>query len=144
MDSPLLGVIAGLSAKAWREDVDALETTLTLRHPEPFHHVSREALHRHCQSLTAQPVGLGERSPEQRLLGLLATPPLLGDGHTRVRGTFEPTDKDELSTLPIRLYLYKDGLHVRATHPEWGELLGLDFSGSGKQTAPWFSMPCYL
>jgi hypothetical protein len=111
-----------LSPQALREDVDFLLSTITTRHPNPFYYGSEQAFRRHCQLLWAR---AEELSPAERLAKLLAIPPLLNDGHTRFRG-IDGTDgiKKLLKRLPIDLYWYHDGLHVRAADPEWSELAG--------------------
>jgi hypothetical protein len=91
-------------------------------HPNPFYWTSEEALRRHCQLLSAR---AEELSPAGRFVRLLAIPPLLRDGHTRFRGTDGAGGiRQQLTRLPIDLYWYHDGLHVRAADPEWKELAG--------------------
>jgi len=104
-----------LSPQALREDIDCLLSTITSRHPNPFYYGSEQAFRRHCQLLWAC---AGELSPAQRLAKLLAIPPLLNDGHTRFRG-IDGTDgiKKLLKRLPLGLYWFHDGLHVRAADP---------------------------
>lgn len=118
----LLEIMAELSAQALREDIDYLLSTIIYRHPNPFYCTSEQALRRYCQLLSAR---VEELAPGERLVKLLAIPPLLNDGHTRFRGIDGPGGIRELLTrLPIGLYWYHDGLHVRAVDPEWAELAG--------------------
>ena len=88
----LFEMIGDLSARALRDDIDYLLSTLMCRHPDPFFHTSEQALRRYCQLFSAR---VEEMLPGERLVKLLAIPPLLMDGHTRFRGT----DAGEPSTL---------------------------------------------
>jgi hypothetical protein len=118
----LLDMMEGLSPQDLREDIDFLLSTLLHRHPNPFHHASEQALRRHCQLLSAR---AEELTPGERLVRLLAIPALLKDGHTGFRGVNGPGGLRKLAArLPVDLYWYHDGLHVRAAHPGWAELAG--------------------
>lgn len=118
----LLETMEGLSAQSLREDIDCLLSTIMCRHPNPFYFTSEQALRRHCQLLSAR---AGELGPGERLVKLLAIPCHLNDGHTRFRGIDGPDGIRKLLTrLPIGLYWYHDGLHVRAADPAWSELAG--------------------
>jgi hypothetical protein len=111
-----------LPAQALREDTDFLLSTLIRRHPDPFYRISEQALRRYCQVLS---VRAEELAPAERLTRLLAIPALLGDGHTGFRGLNGPGGIRQLLTrLPIDLYWYHDGLHIRAAHPGWSQLTG--------------------
>jgi hypothetical protein len=118
----LLEIIAELPTQALREDIDYLLSTIINHHPDPFYCTSEQALRRYCQWLSAR---AGELAPEERLVRLLAIPALLRDGHTRFRGIDGPGGIRKLLTrLPVDLYWYHDGLHVRAADPDWAELAG--------------------
>jgi hypothetical protein len=130
----LLEIMEELSPQALRVDVDYLLSTIMTRHPNPFYRTSEQALRRHCQLLSARAADL---TPGERLVRLLEIPPLLNDGHTRFRG-IDGTDgiKKLLTRLPIGLYWYDNGLHVRAADPEWSELAGarvLRLAGASSQ-----------
>jgi hypothetical protein len=118
----LLEMMGDLSAGALRDDIDYLLSTLMCRHPDPFFHTSEQALRRYCQLFSAR---VEEMLPGERLVKLLAIPPLLMDGHTRFRGADAAGGiRHLLSRLPIDLFWYHDGLHVRAAAPGWAELAG--------------------
>lgn len=128
----MLEVMEELSTQALREDIDCLLSTIICRHPNPFYRTSEQALRRYCQLLSAHAQDL---APGERLVRLLAIPSILNDGHTRFRGMDGPGGIRKLLTrLPVDLYWYHDGLHVRAAHPEWAELAGarvLRLAGAG-------------
>jgi hypothetical protein len=118
----LLKMMEELPTQALREDIDYLLSTIISRHPDPFYHASEQALRRSCQLLSAQ---ADELASGARLVKLLAIPALLNDGHTGFRGLNGPGGiRKLLARLPIDLYWYHDGLHVRAAAPEWPELAG--------------------
>lgn len=131
----LLEIMEELSAQALREDIDYLLSTIICRHPNPSYYASEQALRRYCRMLSAR---AEELAPGERLVRLLAIPPLLNDGHTRFRGIDGPGGIRELLTrLPIGLYWYHDGLHVRAADPGWAELAGarvLRLAGASRET----------
>jgi hypothetical protein len=115
-------LIGELPTQALREDIDYLLSTILYHHPNPFYCTSEQALRRYCQWLSAR---AEELTPEERLVRLLAIPALLRDGHTRFRGIDGPGGiRKRLTRLPIDLYWYQDGLHVRAADPDWAKLAG--------------------
>ena len=130
----LLDMVGELSPQTLREDIDYLLSTLLSRHPNPFYCTSEQAVRRYCQLFSSR---VEELTPGERLVKLLAIPPLLNDGHTRFRGIDGPGGiRDLLTRLPIALYWYHDGLHVRAADPAWAELAGarvLRLAGAGKE-----------
>ena len=121
-DGGLLETMGELSAHALREDIDFLLSTIRRRHPDPFYCASEQALRRYCQLFSA---GADRLAPGERLVRLLGIPAVVMDGHTRFRGVDGPGGIGErLSRLPVELYWYHDGLHVRAAAPEWSGLAG--------------------
>jgi hypothetical protein len=130
----VLELMGELSAQALREDIDFLLSTIMRRHPNPFYCTSEQALRRYCQLLSAR---AGELAGGERLVKLLAIPPLLKDGHTRFLGIDGPGGiRNQLARLPIALYWCHDGLQVRAADPGWAELAGarvLRLAGMGNE-----------
>lgn len=100
---------AGHDPEAWRDDIGFLVERLTDLHPDPFFAVDRSTFLDAADRLATEGA---EMSREQRLVGLSRLAALLQDGHTKHWLT-----RPELTgfhQLPIRLYLFDDGLYVRA------------------------------
>jgi hypothetical protein len=108
-----------LSAEQWQQDLDFMVAEMERRHANLYHSVDRARFQAEVQRLR-------ERIPRlQRneiVVGLMRIAALVGDGHTRV----DPR-KDArfgFSSLPLRLYLFEDGLYVRAAAPAYAALVG--------------------
>jgi hypothetical protein len=115
-----------LTAGQWREDLRFLVNEIRTRHPNPYHHTSRE-------QFDAAVADLDRRIPNlqrnQVIVGLMRIAALVGDGHTRV----DPR-KDEafgFASLPLKLYWFDDGLYVRAAKPEFRDLVGAKIESIG-------------
>jgi hypothetical protein len=108
-----------LSAAEWRADLRFLAADMEKRHKNLFHTVSRE-------KFTAAVADLDARIPQLKrheiIVGMMRIVAMVGDGHTRL----DPL-KDEafgFRSLPIKLYLFDDGLHVRAAAADQKALVG--------------------
>jgi hypothetical protein len=115
-----------LSAAEWRTDLHFLASELERRHKNLFHTVSREAF-------AAAVAGLDARIPTLKrheiIVGMMRIVAMVRDGHTRL----DPL-KDEafaFHTLPVKLYLFDDGLHVFAATPAHKDLLGARVTAIG-------------
>jgi tetratricopeptide (TPR) repeat protein len=116
-----------LTAEQWREDLAFMAAELERRHKNLFHKVSRE----HFAAAVAD---LDRRIPtlqrNEIIVGLMGIAAMVGDGHTRV----EPLKdrKFGFRSLPLKLYLFDDGLFVRAAAPgQPAELLGAKVEAIG-------------
>ena len=117
---------AELTAAQWREDLRFMVAEMQRRHTNLYHSVDRE-------TFMAAVADLDRRIPALErndiIVGMMRIAALVGDGHTRV----EPR-KDEafqFPSLPVRLYLFEDGLHVRAARPEHASLNGAKVEAIG-------------
>lgn len=89
------------------------------RHANPYHHVSKAELDKAVAQLNSRIPGLDRN---QIIVGMMRIAAMIGDGHTRV----DPR-KDAafgFRSLPLSLYLFDDGLWVRAVAPGQEKLLG--------------------
>lgn len=91
------------------------------RHPDLYHAVSRDRF----EAAIAQ---LHERIPcldrNEIIVGLMRLAALVGDGHTRVEPRKDP--KFGFPSLPLKLYLFDDGLFIRAAAPMHAALVGAE------------------
>lgn len=110
-----------LTAEQWREDLAFMVAEMKRRHPNLYHTVSRE-------KFEAAVAGLDSRIPQlnrnQIIVGLMRIAALVGDGHTRVDPRKDP--KFGFKSLPLKLYLFDDGLFVRAARPNQSQLVGAE------------------
>lgn len=92
---------------------------LERRHANLYHSVSRDAFQAAVADLDARIPSLQRN---QIIVGMMRIVAMVGDGHTRI----DPR-KDEsfgFPSLPLKLYLFEDGLYVRAVRPDQRALLG--------------------
>ena len=108
-----------LTANQWREDLRFMAAELQRRHANLYHHVSREAFERAVAELDRQIPSL----PRNRIIvGMMRIAAMVGDGHTRVEPRKDPAFG--FASLPVKFYLFDDGLFIRAARPEQRDLLG--------------------
>ncbi|HZG46967.1 MAG TPA: amidohydrolase family protein [Allosphingosinicella sp.] len=112
-------VIPQLTAEQWREDLRFMATEMEQRHKNLYHSVSREAFKAAVDDLYAR---IPTLQRNQIIVGMMRIAAMVGDGHTRVDPRKD--DKFGFPSLPLKLYLFEDGLYVRAARPEYRALLG--------------------
>jgi hypothetical protein len=98
----------GLSAAAWRADLEVVRTELPKRHINAFHAISRKAFDATIANLEAR---AAEQDADARFVGLLHAINLIGDGHTTLRA---PADR---AYFPIEIQKFGDDLRVTRTAP---------------------------
>ena len=91
-------------------DIRNLVAELELRHPNPYHAVSREEFHRAADDLAARSPGL---TRSQTIVGVMRLMHMLGerDGHSGLF-PFVPSNYGSLHSYPLRLWRFPEGLHV--------------------------------
>ncbi|HKQ52014.1 MAG TPA: hypothetical protein VJT74_06585, partial [Pyrinomonadaceae bacterium] len=106
-------------AEHWREDLRYMAEQMPQRHANLFHTMTRP-------QFEAAVRRLDERIPQlarhQIIVELARIVALVGDGHTNVAPTRDP--KIGFRQLPVKLYLFKDGMFVRAAERAHSELVG--------------------
>ena len=117
-------------AERWRQDLRYMAEQMPLRHANLFHTMTRE-------QFDAAVRQLDERIPQlarhQIIVELARIAALVGDGHTNVAPTRDP--KIGFRQLPVKLYLFSDGLFVRAAERAHAELVGARVVRIGTATA---------
>jgi len=108
-----------VTAQKWRDDLRFMAAELQKRHANLYHHVSRQDFERAVADLDRQIPNL----PRNRIIvGMMRIAAMVGDGHTRVEPRKDPAFG--FPSLPVKFYLFDDGLYVRAARPEQRDLLG--------------------
>src|SRR5688572_4387482 len=117
-------------AEKWREDLSHMAREMEARHKNLFHTMSREQFEGAVRRLHERIPALARHQIIVELARIVA---MVGDGHTNVAPTRDP--KIGFRTLPVKLYLFKDGLVVRAAERGHAELVGARVLSVGDATA---------
>ena len=112
-------VVDQVEAERWREDLRYMAQEMPKRHKNLFHTMTREQFEGAVK-------GLNERIPSlarhQIIVEMARIVAMVGDGHTNIAPTRDP--KIGFHSLPVKLYLFKDGLFIRAAAREHAALVG--------------------
>ena len=111
--------VSAADAEKWREDLRFMAAEAERRHKNLFHTTSRAEFAAAVRRLDERIPTLARHQIVVELARIMAR---VGDGHTNVAPTRDP--KINFRTLPVRLYLFKDGLFVRAARKDHSELVG--------------------
>lgn len=111
--------VSAEDAEKWREDLRYMAEQMPKYHKNLFHTMSRE-------QFDAAIKRLHERIPQlarhQIIVEMAKIVAMVGDGHTNIYPTRD--QKIGFRALPVKLYLFKDGLFVRAAEREHARLVG--------------------
>jgi hypothetical protein len=108
-----------LTADQWREDLRLMMEELQRRHPNLYHTTAAATLDNAAKALHAR---IPTLTRHEIILELARIVALAGDGHTNISPTRDPAIG--FRTLPVALYLFRDGLYVRAAHRIHADLTG--------------------
>ncbi len=105
--------------RRWSEDLDFLAREMPSQHANLFHAVHREQFERALNDIRNRLPSLTRSQVIVELQRLAAS---IGDGHTNVSPWRDP--KVGFQALPVALYRFSGGYHVRAATAEHHALLG--------------------
>jgi tetratricopeptide (TPR) repeat protein len=108
-----------LTAEQWREDLRVMMDELPRRHRNLYHTTSAESFDSAAKALHARIPTLARHEIILEMARIVA---LAGDGHTNIYPTRDAAVG--FRTLPVALYLFRDGLYVRAAHRIHADLAG--------------------
>src|SRR5687768_16745954 len=108
-----------LTAEQWREDLRVMMEELPRRHRHLYHTTSAATFDSGANVLHARIPTLGRHEIILEMGRIVA---LAGDGHTNIYPTRDAAIG--FRTLPVALYLFRDGLYVRAAHRIHADLAG--------------------
>src|ERR1044072_5557587 len=117
--APTNTVVSQAEAEKWREDLRHMAREMEGRHKNLFHAITREQFESPVKRLDERIPTLARHQIIVELARIVAS---IGDGHTNVAPPRAP--KIGFRTLPFKLYLFKDGMFVRAAERGHAELLG--------------------
>jgi hypothetical protein len=108
-----------LTAEQWREDLRVMMEELPRRHRNLYHTTGVATFDSAFKALHARIPTLARHEIILEMARLVA---LAGDGHTNIYPTRDAAIG--FRTLPVVLYLFRDGLYVRAAHRIHADLAG--------------------
>lgn len=110
---------AQLTAEQWREDLRFMAAELERRHANAYHSVTKARFAAAVAELDSKIPSLQRN---QIVVGMMRLAAMVGDGHTRV----DPRKDARFGfpSLPLKLYLFEDGVFVRAAAPAQSALVG--------------------
>ncbi|HEX8147039.1 MAG TPA: tetratricopeptide repeat protein [Pyrinomonadaceae bacterium] len=119
VDNASGGAVGRAEAERWREDLRHMAREMEARHQNLFHTTTRGQFEGAVRRLDERIPALARH---QIIVELARVAASIGDGHTNVAPTRDP--KIGFRTLPVKLYLFKDGMFVRAAGRGHAGLLG--------------------
>ncbi len=128
-EPPLQHPLTPAQVAAWREDLAYMAREMARRHRNLYHTVSRE---RFDSAVAALDRRIPRLERHQVIVELARIVALVGDGHTNI----SPTRDSAIGfrTLPVKLYLFRDGLFIRAADHQHGDLAGAKVLRIGQAT----------
>jgi hypothetical protein len=107
-----------LTVAQWRADIDLLHREMPRRHKNLFHDMSRASFDSAVQQLRGRVPRLTDLQIVAELQRIGA---MVGDAHT---GIVPTRPEFRFPALPLRLYLYSDGVFVQAAPRELADIVG--------------------
>jgi tetratricopeptide (TPR) repeat protein len=123
------GAVSQAEAERWREDLRYMAREMEARHKNLFHTTTREQFYAAVKRLDERIPALARHQIIVELMRIVAS---VGDGHTNLSPTRDP--KIGFRTLPVKLYLFGDGLFVRAAERAHAGLVGARVTKFGDAT----------
>lgn len=109
---------AELTAEQWEADLQELVTKIEEIHPDPYHHVSRDAFYKQVKMISAGIPKAGAIDIQMEFLLLVS---MLRDRHTALH----PVDPGGFNHwLPLYFYRFNDGFYVTSATAPYKDLLG--------------------
>jgi len=99
------GPVYALGTAQWREDLRFMAGEIQRRHKNPYHQVSKRQFEAAVADLDARIPSLQRN---EIIVGMMRIAAMVGDGHTRVDARKDT--RFGFPSLPLRLYLFDDGL----------------------------------
>lgn len=114
---------------SWREDLRFMAREMELRHRNLYHTIPPASFDSAVNALYQRVPSLARH---EMIVGLARIAALVQDGHTNIAPTRDP--QVGFTTLPVKLYFFKDGMFVRAAHRSHAKLAGYKVVRIGSMT----------
>ena len=119
-DTPPAAISREVSeTEKWREDLHTLADEMPKHHRNLFHTVTREQFEGAVRKLDERIPTLARH---QIIVEMARIAAMVGDGHTNIAPTRDP--KIGFRSYAVRLFLFKDGLYIRAAARASADLVG--------------------
>ena len=105
-----------ISKEQWIEDIKYMGSELPRKHHNLFFNIDKDEFNNEILNLIEDVPQLNSDDIQIRIMKILAK---VGDSHTNL------TNFKSKSVLPIKLYVFSDGIYIIAVDKEYEELLGL-------------------
>lgn len=106
--------------EGWRMDIDYLSKRVAETHYAPFKNISQAEWDQEAARIKAS---VPEMNDHQIVVALMQLMVRIGDGHTLLGAPRQ--GNLEFHVLPLQFYDFKDGLYVRAAHPDYARIVGM-------------------
>ena len=116
-------------ATPWRDDLRFMAAEMEKTHKNLYHTVSREQFAAMVAKLDA---AIPKLTRAQIIVEMMKIAAAVGDGHTNINPARDP--KIGFRSLPVALYLFHDGLYIRAARSDLGTIVGARVAKIGKST----------
>lgn len=103
----------------WQADLELLVQEIETVHPDPWFHTKRGDVIGAVEELRTRLPGM---TWEQSYAGFHKVLAMLEDGHTRIQP--HRNSQLDLHRIPVRYYLFPEGMYVTSVHPDYGQILG--------------------
>ncbi len=117
--SAAVSPLPSVSAAQWREDIEFLARELPRLHQNAYHAISAQRFQEEIASLESDLTHLRREQIIARIVQIVAS---IGDGHTAV--PVAALASQGFHVLPVRFYVYNDGIYVQAADRQYGEIVG--------------------
>lgn len=108
---------AKLTAAQWQADLRFLTERMVRQHPNAFRRIKQADFDTAVNDLYERIPSLSEN---EIIVGFMRIVAMVRDGHT----VFFPHGYFRSGLIPLRFYLFRDGLFVRSAAPKYGEVVG--------------------
>src|SRR5215204_459873 len=112
-------VVTAAEADKWRADLRYMAEEMPKYHKNLFHTITPVQFDAAVKKLDEKIPTLARHQIIVELARIVA---MIGDGHTNISPTRDT--KIAFNSLPIKLYLFKDGLFIRSAAREQADLVG--------------------
>jgi tetratricopeptide (TPR) repeat protein len=123
-------IVTPAEAEKWRADLGQLAEEMPKYHKNLFHTVTPAQFGLAVKNLHDRIPALARHQIIVEMAKIVA---MVGDGHTNIAPTRDP--KVAFSALPVKLYLFREGLFVRSAKREYSDLIGSRIVRIGNVTA---------
>lgn len=127
---PAALIVSRSEAGQWQEDLRYMAEEMPKWHNNLFHTMSREQFGTAVKNLHER---IPQLARHRIIVEMARIAAKVGDGHTNIAPTRDP--KIGFRSLPVKLYLFKDGLFIRAATAANAELVGARIVKIGNSTA---------